>query len=222
MIPTKPYAATDLGIFRFLDGKLLVYLVELKIEPFVGRFSLPGTLVLETEDLEAAVRRAYREATGQVGAYFEQVYTFSAIDRDPHRRVISTAYMGFPELHGSTFKPVNKYRVGQWFYVNETPPLAYDHDKILKMCTERIAAKLNYTNIALLLLPSKFTLAELQSVYEQGLGLEMETESFKAKVLSLNMIEEIESGDDYRKDGDEHRVSHYRATHRALREIPFI
>jgi 8-oxo-dGTP diphosphatase len=219
MIPTKPYAATDLGIFRFLDGKLLVYLVELKIEPFVGRFSLPGTLVLETEDLESAVRRAFREATGQVGAYFEQVYTFSAIDRDPRRRTISTAYMGFPDSPGDPFGPVDKYRRGEWFYVNDTPSLAYDHNEILKVCTERIAAKLNYTNIALLLLPNEFSLVELQSVYEQGLGEGMETRSFRDKVLSLNMIEPT-GGE--RGEESASPVPLYRAVHRELQESPFI
>ncbi len=219
MIPTKPYAATDLGIFRFLDGKLLVYLVELKIEPFVGRFSLPGTLVLETEDLESAVRRAFREATGQVSAYFEQVYTFSAIDRDPRRRTISTAYMGFPDSPDDPFGPVDKYRRGEWFYVNDTPSLAYDHNEILKVCTERIAAKLNYTNIALLLLPNEFSLVELQSVYEQGLGEGMETRSFRDKVLSLNMIEPT-GGE--RGEESASPVPLYRAVHRELQESPFI
>lgn len=219
MIPTKPYAATDLGIFRFLDGKLLVYLVELKIEPFVGRYSLPGTLVLETEDLETAVRRAYREATGRDRAYFEQVYTFSAIDRDPKRRTISTAYMGFPDRPDEPFVPVDKYRAGDWFYVNDTPSLAYDHNEILKVCTERIAAKLTYTNIALLLLPNEFTMAELQYVYEQGLGEELESRSFSDKVRSLDMIEAT---------GEERALENappaplYRAAHRDLREIPFI
>ena len=219
MIPTKPYAATDLGIFRFLDGKLLVYLVELKIEPFVGRYSLPGTLVLETEDLEAAVRRAYREATGRVDAYFEQVYTFSAIDRDPKRRTISTAYMGFPGSPDVPFVPVDKYRTGDWFYVNDTPSLAYDHNEILKVCTERIAAKLNYTNIALLLLPNEFTLAELQCVYEQGLGERLETRSFRDKVLSLDMIE---ATGEAREEDNAPPVPIYRAAHRELQEIPFI
>lgn len=219
MIPTKPYAATDLGIFRFLDGRLLVYLVELKIEPFVGRFSLPGTLVLETEDLESAVRRAYREATDQISAYFEQVYTFSAIDRDPRRRTISTAYMGFPASPGDPFRPVDKYRRGEWFYVNDTPSLAYDHNEILKVCTERIAAKLNYTNIALLLLPNEFSLAELQSVYEQGLGEELETRSFRNKVLSLNMIEPT-GGE--RGEESASPIPLYRAVHRELQESPFI
>ncbi len=219
MIPTKPYAATDLGIFRFLDGKLLVYLVELKVEPFVGRYSLPGTLVLETEDLESAVRRAYREATGRVGAYFEQVYTFSAIDRDPRRRSISTAYMGFPDDPGEPFEPVNKYRKGAWFYVKDTPSLAYDHNEMLRVCTERIAAKLNYTNIALLLLPNEFTLAELQNVYEQGLGERLESRSFSDKVLSLNMIEA--TGEE-REEENAPPAPLYRAAHRELQETPFI
>ncbi len=219
MIPTKPYAATDLGIFRFLDGKLLVYLVELKIEPFIGRYSLPGTLVLETEDLEAAVRRAYREATGRSSAYFEQVYTFSAIDRDPKRRTISTAYMGFPNSPDESFVPVDKYRKGDWFYVNDTPSLAYDHNEMLKVCTNRIAAKLSYTNIALLLLPGEFTMAELQCVYEQGLGERLETRSFSDKVRSLKMIEATGGA---REEVNAPPAPLYRAAHRDLQEIPFI
>ena len=175
--------------------------------------------MLETEDLEAAVRRAYREATGWSGAYFEQVYTFSAIDRDPRRRTISTAYMGFPDRPGEPFEPVDKYRTGEWFYVNDTPSLAYDHNEILKVCTDRIAAKLNYTNIALLLLPGEFTMAELQCVYEQGLGEKLESGSFSDKVLSLDMIEAT-GGE--RPSEHAPTVPLYRAAHRELQEIPFI
>jgi 8-oxo-dGTP diphosphatase len=216
MIPTKPYAATDVGIFKFVDGKLMVYLVELTLEAYQGRLALPGTLVLETEELEAAVRRAYREATNQSIAYFEQVYTFSAIDRDPNRRVISTAYMAFPKKD-EAFRPSSKYSSGAWHYVNDAPPLAYDHDHILNMCAKRIAAKLNYTTVALLLLPPEFTLADLQSVYEQGLGEALDKRNFRKKVLSMDIIEPTGRK---RKSEQSRPAMLYKAVKRKMKMIP--
>lgn len=216
MIPTKPYAATDVGIFKFEDGKLMVYLVELTIETYKGRLALPGTLILETEDLEATVRRAYREATNKSNAYFEQVYTFSAIDRDPNRRVISTAYMAFPDKD-EAFTPSSKYSSGAWYYVNDVPPLAYDHDHILNMCAKRIAAKLNYTTIALLLLPPEFTLTDLQSVYEQGLGETLDKRNFRKKVLSMDIIEPTGR----KRKGEQSRPAMlYKAVKRKMEMIP--
>lgn len=216
MIPTKPYAATDVGIFKFVDDKLMVYLVELTIEPYTGRLALPGTLILETEDLDAAVKRNYREATGKSKAYFEQVFTFSAIDRDPNRRVISTAYMAFPD-EDEPFTPSSKYRSGVWYYVNDVPPLAYDHDQMLKICADRIAAKLNYTTIALLLLPPEFTLTELQNVYEQGLGESLDKRNFRKKVLSLDIVEPTGR----QRTGEQARPANlYRAVKRKMERIP--
>ena len=216
MIPTKPYAATDLGIFKFVDGKLMVYLMELTIEAYVGRLALPGTLVLETEDLESAVRRNYREATNRSNAYFEQVYTFSAMERDPSRRVISTAYMAFPDTD-ETLTPSSKYSSGTWHYVNDAPPLAYDHDQMLKMCTERIAAKLNYTTIALLLLPTAFTLTDLQNVYEQGFGQTLDKRNFRKKVLSMDIVEPIGR----QRQGEQARPAMlYKAVRREMEMIP--
>lgn len=184
----KPYAATDLGIFRFAENMLQVYLVRLKMSPFPGKYSLPGALLQYDEDLAQAAYRVYREATGQEAAFFEQVYTFSAPNRDIRHRSISTAYMAFPRGDIGDFHPCDKYDFGGWFNAAEMSGLAYDHDEILALTRERIAAKLNYTTIALLLLPNEFTLTEMQRLYEHCLERTLDKRNFRKKILSMEII----------------------------------
>ncbi len=184
----NPFAAIDMAIFRFAENKLLVYIVKLKLEPFSGKLALPGSLLQSDEDLRTAARRVFFEATGSQKAFFEQVYTFSAPDRDVRRRSIATAYMAFPESDVALFEPCEKYTYGQWRDAFSIHDLAYDHDQILSVCRERIASKLNYTSIALLLLPQKFTLTEMQKLYEYCLQRNIDKRNFRKKILSLNII----------------------------------
>lgn len=217
MEPQNPFAATDIGIFRFQGQSLQVYLVELTIDPYVGSMALPGTLVREREDLPAASERAYREATGHDNAYFEQVFTFSGLDRDPRQRSISTAYMALPDRDGSTFETGRKYGRAFWCDVDGLPNLAFDHKGIIALCVDRICAKLNYTTIAVLLLPVEFTLTELQSVYEYCLQSRLDKRNFRKKVLSLDILEPTE----LRRTGERARPAMlYRAKDRAMRIIP--
>lgn len=212
----NPFAATDIGIFRFHSDRLWVYLVELKDEPFQRKWAFPGTLVRDTEDLEAASKRAYLEATGEEEAYFEQVFTFSSLERDPRQRTISTAYIVLPrpECH---FKPSPKYFSGEWFEVKRIPELAFDHLEILRVCHDRLTAKLNYTSIALLLLEQEFTLTDLQHLYEYCLGHSLDKRNFRKKILSQNLIEAT----DTKRTGERARPAMlYRALDRTMKIIP--
>ena len=213
----NPFAATDIGIFRFNDHALQVYLVELTIQPFVGSLALPGTLVRETEDLTAASKRSYREATGHDRAYFEQVFTFSGLDRDPRVRSISTAYMALPDQDIADFAPSGKYSKAAWFGVHDLPDLAFDHKSIIDVCVDRIRAKLNYTTIALLLLAEEFTLTELQSVYEFCMERKLDKRNFRKKMLSLQILKPTE----LRRTGERARPAMlYRAKDRNMQIIP--
>jgi len=217
MATQNPFAATDVGIFRFEGGRLQVFLVDLMIEPFIGSRALPGTLVRDTEDLTTASERAYREAMGQGRAYFEQVFTFSGLDRDPRQRSISTAYMVLPERDDKVPRTSKKYARGFWCDVDKVPDLAFDHKRIVEVCVDRIRAKLNYSSIALLLLPQKFTLTELQTVYEYCLDRQIDKRNFRKKMLSLDLLEPTE----LRRTGERARPAMlYRAKERDMKVIP--
>ena len=185
---TAPFAASDLCIFRFMNGELYVYLVKLKYSFYKGLWALPGGLVKEKEDLETACKRIYKEATGRKNAYFEQLHTFSDPKRDPRTRSISTSYIALPQGEIVSFSPCSKYQTGEWKKVKEIKTLAYDHLKILNNALEDIATKLNYSTIGLSLLPKKFTFKDLQDLYEYCLKIKIDKRNFRKKIISLNII----------------------------------
>jgi len=188
--PKYPLSASDLCIFRFMNGNLYVYLVKLKYSFYKGLWALPGSLVKEKENLDMTCERIYKEATGMEKAYFKQLYTFSDPKRDPRTRSISTSYIAMPQGQIASFSPCSKYESGEWRKVKEIKTLAYDHMKILNNALENIAEKLNYSTIGLALLPKKFTLKDLQDLYEFCLKIKIDKRNFRKKILSLNIIKE--------------------------------
>jgi 8-oxo-dGTP diphosphatase len=125
--------------------------------------------------------------------------------------------MALPERDGLRFRTSGKYARGLWCDVDQLPTLAFDHKGIIEVCVDRIRAKLNYTTIALLLLPQEFTLTELQSVYEYCLGKQLDKRNFRKKMLSLDILEPTE----LRRTGERARPAMlYRAREREMRIIP--
>ncbi|MGH1364733.1 MAG: NUDIX hydrolase [Calditrichia bacterium] len=216
MQATNPYAATDVGIFRFREKTLQVFLVRLKGEPQKGKLAFPGSLLQMDENLQQASSRVYHEATGVEPGYVEQVFTFSDLHRDPRQRSISTAYMSFTTGEDE-FIACDKYSGGSWFNAHSVNGLAYDHDNILETCLERIASKLNYTTIALFLLPKLFPLSDMQHLYEVCLDKSLDKRNFRKKILSMDIVEP--SGQTLR--GQKARPAMlYRATNNTLQTIP--
>lgn len=185
-----PFAATDVCVFRFIKGELYIYVVKLKHSVFKGKWALPGGLVREGEDLDSAIKRIYKEGTGNSKAFFEQLYTFSNPNRDPRTRSISTAYLAFPKGSVIKFMPCDKYEEGKWVNVAELNNLAYDHPKIVSKALDTISSKLNYSSIGLLLLSEKFTLTDLQDLYEYFLKIKIDKRNFRRKILSFDIIKD--------------------------------
>ena len=189
-LSSNPFAATDLCIFRFVEGELNVYLVKLKHSYYKGQWALPGALVSGDEDLNQAAKRVYKEATGNTNLLLEQLHTFSNPQRDPRTRSISTAFLTFPKGKILSFAPCDKYEEGQWMEVSQIKELAYDHSKIISKALQRISSKLNYTTIGLLLLPEKFTLSDLQEVYEYFLKNKIDKRNFRKRILSFDILKD--------------------------------
>jgi 8-oxo-dGTP diphosphatase len=175
--------AVDLVIFTVRDGRLQVLLVRRTEPPFADHWSLPGGAVGARETLEEAARRELGEKTGLGDVYLEQLYTFGDPDRDPRRRTVTVAYYALIRSELVRAAPGVS-----WFTASRPPRLAFDHAKILASGVRRLRAKLEYTTVGFQLLPRRFTLTELQRLYETILGQRLDKRNFRKKVLSLRLL----------------------------------
>jgi len=187
----KPSVTVDVVLFTFIDGELRVLLIRRKREPFKGRWALPGGFVEENEKLEKAAARELVEETGLKDIYLEQLYTFGDPGRDPRGWTISVAYFAIvgADMTGRVHAGDDAGDAG-WFNVYQLPPLAFDHDRIVRYALQRLRYKLEYTGLGFLLLPEEFTLSQLQSVYEVVLQESLDKRNFRKKILSMDIIEE--------------------------------
>lgn len=183
--------AVDNCIFTVRDGKLHLLLIQMKKKPFTGRWALPGGLVRGAESLDAAAARVLREETAVRDVYLEQLYTFGRPDRDQFGRVVSAAYFALIPSGDVQLRTIAKYADVRWWPSSSLPRLAYDHDEIAGYAKRRLAWKLEYTNAAWSLLPTRFTLAELQKVYQAVLGRDLDKRNFRKKILKLGLVEEV-------------------------------
>ncbi len=191
----RPALTVDIVVFALDEEDLQVMLIQRDLAPFEGRWALPGGFVRVDESLEEAGRRELEEETGLKDIYLEQLYTFGEVTRDPRERVVTVAYYALVNLAGHDIHASSDARNAAWFSLNDLPELAFDHDQILATAHTRLRGKVRYQPIGFELLPRKFTLRQLQHVYEIILGRPLDKRNFRKKVLSTGLIvplEEIE------------------------------
>lgn len=184
-----PAVTTDVVLFTIHDERLESLLIRRAAPPCQGRWALPGGFVDIDEDLEDCAKRELAEETGVTGVSLEQFYTFGAPGRDPRERIISVAYYALVPAEELSIRSASDAEAVGWFAVKDLPELAFDHNQIVAMAHERLAAKLNYSTIALRFMPAKFTLARLQSVYEVVLGHRLDKHRFRKRILATDCIE---------------------------------
>lgn len=182
----------DCVVFGVDDDELKVMLIQRGLPPFEGKWALPGGFVRIDETLEDAARRELEEETGLHKIYLEQLYTFGAVARDPRERVVSVAYYALVKLSEHELQPATDARDAAWFSVHAVPSLAFDHSEILQMGIERLRGKLRYQPIGFELLPKKFTLSELQRLYEIVLERELDKRNFRKRVLAMGLLVETD------------------------------
>ncbi|MFH1315877.1 MAG: NUDIX domain-containing protein [Candidatus Uhrbacteria bacterium] len=188
-IKQKMQIAVDNCIFSVIDGELHVLLIQMAKKPFVEMWALPGGLVNNKERLDTAAERILKEQTGVTQVYLEQLYTFDSLKRDPVGRIVSVAYISLISATGLKIKTSEKYNDVRWWKMSEVPKqMAYDHKEILNYAKQRLGWKVEYSNVAWSLLPEKFTLTELQQVYQAILGRELDKRNFRKRVLQLGLI----------------------------------
>jgi len=178
----------DCVVFGFDEGELKVLLIQRALEPFKGKWALPGGFVRVNEPLDNAARRELAEETGLDRVFLEQLYTFGTVDRDPRERVVSVAYYALVKLSDHKAKAATDAANAQWFPISQLPKLAFDHTEILAAGLVRLQGKVRYQPIGFELLPPKFTLSELQHLYEAILETELDKRNFRKKVLSYELL----------------------------------
>ncbi len=186
----KPSVTADIVIFTIQKGELKVLLVKRKINPFKGKWAIPGGFVRIGESLEDAAKRELLEETGVKNVYLEQLYTFGEPGRDPRGRVITVAYMALVNSEEINLKAATDASDVGWFSVKKIPELAFDHKNILNYSLKRLKWKFEYTTVAFSLLPKKFTISQIQNIYEIAFNKRFDKRNFNKKILSLNLLKE--------------------------------
>jgi 8-oxo-dGTP diphosphatase len=206
----------DCVVFGLDDEDLKVLLIQRGGPPFEGQWALPGGFVRVTETLEDAARRELEEETSLSHLFLEQLYTFGDVDRDPRERVVSVAYYALVNLQDHKLHAATDARDAAWFGVHDAPTLAFDHADILQTGLERLRGKLRYQPIGFELLPKKFTLSQLQHVYELVLERELDKRNFRKRALAMDLLIET---DDIEQDVAHRAARLYRFDERKYRRL---
>jgi 8-oxo-dGTP diphosphatase len=201
-----PAVTTDVVLFTIRQESLQVLLIQRANPPFQQMWALPGGFLDMNEDLEQCAKRELQEETGIEGLYLEQLYTFSAPDRDPRERVISVTYFALTQSDSLQPKAASDAQAAAWHPMSQLPNLAFDHAGIIELARQRLAAKLNYSTIAFQLLPETFTLSQLQAVYETILDQTLDKRNFRKAMLARNILNET---GDYHRNGSHRPAKTY-------------
>jgi 8-oxo-dGTP diphosphatase len=182
----------DSVVFQLDGNRLSVLLIKRAREPFTGWWALPGGYCAGGETTRAAMARILQDKAGldtDTLGLVEQLYTFDTVARDPRGHAVSVTYMGLGR--DLQLQESSGAQSPQFFPVDALPELAYDHGGIITYALERLRSKLTYTNATYAILPSMFTLTQLQQAYEAVLGRPLDKRNFRKKFLSYNAIEPI-------------------------------
>lgn len=188
----RPALAVDCVVFALDAAELKVLLIRRGVEPFAGRWALPGGFVRVAESLDDAARRELAEETGLADVFLEQLYTFGDVGRDPRERVVSVAYYALVNLPGRAVAGGTDAADAAWFAAADLPTLAFDHRRIVDVALDRLKGKVRYQPIGFELLPEQFTLGQLQQLYETVLERSLDKRNFRKKVLSLGVVVETD------------------------------
>lgn len=190
----KMFVATDCIIFGFDEGKLKLLIFKRRVEPLRDNWSLIGSFVNLDEDVEQAATRVLKETTGLANVFLEELKTYGAANRDPGSRVISVAHYALIRINDYDKKLVEKHGA-HWHDIEEVPELVLDHNQMVLDALQRLKQKARYQPIGFELLPEKFTLPQLQQLYEAIYQKELDARNFRKKALSHNVLLKLEEKD---------------------------
>lgn len=181
-----PAVTADCIIFGFDGTDLKVLLVQRGLEPYKGHWAFPGGFVKIDESAEDGAKRELEEETGLENVQIEQLHAYSAPNRDPRERVITIAYIALVRIQD--VKGGDDAADARWFPVKDVPSLAFDHEMMLRDALRYLKEKIHFSPVGYDLLPEKFTMRELQTLYEAILGVSFDRRNFAKKMLHLDML----------------------------------
>jgi 8-oxo-dGTP diphosphatase len=190
----KIAVSVDCVIFGYEDKELKVLLIQSDLEEFSGLYSLLGDLVRPDEDLDAASYRILKERTSLDDVFLQQVHTFGRLERHPSGRVVTTAYYSLININSHNLKI--DHNDLNWHPVKKIRKLAFDHKEILDTCLRKLREQIMEYPIVHNLLPKKFSLRELQELYEAILGVSLDRRNFRKKMALKNWLQDLDEMED--------------------------
>lgn len=193
MATSSVRVTVDILAFAVHEGGLEILLVKRKYDPFKSSWALPGGFITDKDEtLDAAAQRELVEETNVSNVYLEQLYSFGDQGRDPRGRVVTVSYLALLREEELEIKASSDASGVAWWPVKELPALAFDHAEIIAYGLKRLKYKIEYTPAAFSLLPTKFTLRDLQIVYEAILGHEIDNRNFRKKFLGAGILRQLD------------------------------
>lgn len=178
------------GIFTIIDGKFKVLLFRRKTEPYKGYWVLPNEIIDKNKTLEETIEEYISSNVGLSNLEYEQVKTFTSVDRNPSKRIIGISCVSIIDSRTIELNHVEETDTMEWFEIDGLPKIGYDHQEIIDACVEVLKDKLMHSFTLKKLFPSDFTFPEIQKMYEQVLGVELDRRNFRKKFMSADLVEE--------------------------------
>jgi ADP-ribose pyrophosphatase YjhB (NUDIX family) len=213
----KHFLAVDCIIFGYdlTEKELKLLLIKRSFEPAKGQWSLSGGFVQEGEGLDEAAYRVLSNLTGLSDLYMEQLYTYGEVERDPGARVISTAYFALIGIHEIDHE-IQELSGAHWRSISNLPDLIFDHRKMVARALKELVEKVKVHPVGFELLPEKFTLVQLQNLYEAIYQKPIDKRNFRKKILSMNLLEKQ---DDKERETSKKGAWYYRFNEEKYREF---
>jgi 8-oxo-dGTP diphosphatase len=187
------FIAVDCIIFGYdiTDKEIKLLLVKRSFEPAMGRWSLAGGFVMEKESLDKAAARILFNLTGLKGVYMEQSYAYGETSRDPGARVVSVAYSALIKIQNIDGK-LKDLNGAHWHSLSQLPDLIFDHNEMVGRALNELQCQVKVKPVGFELLPEKFTLVQLQDLYQAIYQRDIDRRNFRKKILSMNILEKLD------------------------------
>ena len=211
----KLYIALDCIIFGFDEGELKLLLIKRNFEPAKGQWSLIGEFMDEDESLDEAAYRILTNLTGLKDVYMSQLYSHGDVNRDPGARVISVSYYALINIQNHDAQLV-KDNFAHWRPLSKIPPLVFDHSTMVEMALKRLRKEAKVKPIGFELLPQKFTLPQLQSLYEAIYSKTLDKRNFRKNMLSMGLLEKL---DEKEKENSKKGAYYYQFNEKKYKEL---
>ena len=189
----KFHVAVDCIIFGYDEGgrELKVLLLKRNFQPAKGEWSLMGGFLKNNEAIDEAAKRILNQLTGLSDVYMEQLYTFGEVDRDPGAQILSVAYFALIKINDSDLELVKNHGA-TWIPISSMPKLIFDHSAMIDRALKKLQIRARTQPIGFELLPDKFTIPQLQGLYEAIYNKTLDKRNFRRKLLSMDLLEKQE------------------------------